>query len=217
MKDNLALAKPYILKEITYSFKYLMQDKRKLVLACLVLAVVPGINIGWRYMDPSVQREAYHSIPFFIWTLGASIGMILTSAVWYLSTARKDFATRLIALGSIYYYTFFLLSKLPFLRFISVFEEVMIFFCTTISLTLLLSYLRNHHINDPTNYKVEYDGMVYEYHHLCRGFTKTVEGLNYLKQKGYISEEEYNARLSTSTERFDEFAMKIHDRYQRLH
>lgn len=216
MKEGLALDKSYILKEIVHSFKYLMQDRRKLALAFLVLIIIPCINIGWKYIDPSISIPSYNNFHFFIWTLGESICMILTSAAWYLSTSKKDFATKLISLASIYYWTFFLVNKMPFGGVIPLYGEIAIFLCAAFLFTRLLMYIKNNFINSRVDYKEEYDGMVYEYHHLCRGFTKTVEGLNYLKEEGYINEEDYNARLSTTTERFDEFAMKIHDRYQKL-
>lgn len=215
-RETLALQGTYFFKEFLYSFKYLFKDKRKLLLAFLVFVLIPLLNISWKFFDPSIPVPYYDDFQVFVWTVGESICMILTSTAWYLSAARKDFATKILALGSIYYWMFILLNKLPFGIVTSVVEELTIFFSAIIIFTLLISYIKNNYINKNIDYKEEYDGMVDDYHHLCRGFTKTVEGLNHLKENGYISEEEYSSRLSTTTERFDEFAMKIHDRYQGL-
>lgn len=216
MKETFALSSPYIIKEFAYSLKYLIKDKRKLVLAFLVFIIIPALNIAWKFVDPAISVPYYDDLQIFVWTIAESICMILTSAAWYLSTAKKDYATKLLAMGSIYYWVFILLNKVPFHDLTSVLEEITIFLCAATIFTLLLNYIKNNYIQKEFDYKEEYDGMVYEYHHLCRGFTKTVEGLNHLKEKGYISEEEYSTRLSSTTERFDEFAMKIHDRYRDL-
>lgn len=216
MKETLALQGTYNLKEFSYSFKYLLKDKKKLSLAFLVFILIPLLNISWKFFDPSIPVPYYDDFQVFVWTIGESICMILTSTAWYLSATRKDFATKLLALGSIYYWMFMLINKLPFEDLTSFMEEALIFLSAATIFTLLISYIKNHYINKNIDYKEEYDGMVDDYHHLCRGFTKTVEGLNHLKEQGYISEEEYSNRLSTTTERFDEFAMKIHDRYQGL-
>ena len=216
MKDTLILQKVYFLRELKYSFRYLIKDKRKLVLALLVFVFIPCLNISWKYVDNTIPVPYYDNLQVFAWTILESICMILTSTAWYLSAARKDIAIKLIALGSIYYWIFIFLTKIPFEDFTTYYEDIAIFVTAVTVFTLLINYIKSHYINRKINYKEEYDGMVYDYHHLCRGFTKTVEGLNHLKKKGYISEEEYSNRLSSTTERFDEFAMKIHDRYQDL-
>jgi hypothetical protein len=216
MKETLTLQGTYFVKEFTYSFKYLYKDKKKLLLAFLVFVLIPLINISWKFFDPSISVPYYDNLQVFVWTVGESVCMILTSTAWYLSAARKDFATKILALGSVYYWVFILLKKLPFEDLTSLMEEMAIFLSAITLFTLFIQYIKNNYINKNIDYKEEYDGMVDDYHHLCRGFTKTVEGLNHLKDNGYISEEEYSSKLSTTTERFDEFAMKIHNRYQGL-
>ena len=217
MKDTLILQKVYFLRELKYSLRYLLKDKRKLILAFLVFIFIPCLNFSWKLVDPSTYDVPYYgNFQVFIWTILESFCMVLTSAAWYLSAARRDFAIKLVALGSIYYWIFIFLTKIPFEDFTSSFEDVAIFVTVITVFTLLINYIKSHYIYKNINYKEEYDGMVYDYHHLCRGFTKTVEGLNHLKNNGYISEQEYSNRLSSTTERFDEFAMKIHDRYQDL-
>ncbi|WP_017731579.1 hypothetical protein [Nafulsella turpanensis] len=216
MKTALTLQPTYIIKDFKYSFAYLLKDKRKLLLAFLVFIFIPLLNISWKFIDPSISAPYYDSLQIFVWTLGESVCMVLTSTAWYLSAARKDYATKLLALGSVYYWIFILLNKIPFEDITSLVEELTIFVSIITAFTLLIRYIKNNYINRNVNYKEEYDGMVYDYHHLCRGFTKTVEGLNNLKEKGYITEEEYSSRLVSVTERFDDFAMKIHNRYQEL-
>ena len=216
MKDTLVLQKVYFVREFKNSFRHLIKDKRKLVLAFLVFIFIPGLNLIWKFFDPEVDVPHYHNLQVLVWTILESFCMILTSTAWYLSAARKDYAIKLIALGSIYYWIFICLTKIPFNNATSFFEEIAIFVTIITVFTLLISYIKNNYIHKRIDYKEEYDGMVYDYHHLCRGFTKTVEGLNHLKKNGYISEEEYGKRLSSTTQRFDEFAMKIHDRYQEL-
>lgn len=216
MKETLTLQGTYLYKEFTYSFKYLYKDKKKLLMAFLVFVLIPMLNVAWKFFDPSIPIPYYDDFQVFAWTIGESICMVLTSTAWYLSAGRKDFVTKILALGSVYYWIFISLHKLPFENITSALEDLTIFFSVVTIFTLLISYIKNNYINKNIDYKEEYDGMVSDYHHLCRGFTKTVEGLSHLKEKGYITEEEYNNRLSTTTERFDEFAMKIHDRYQEL-
>lgn len=216
MKETLALQGTYLYKEFTYSFKYLYKDKKKLLMVFLVFILIPLLNVAWQFFDPSIPVPAYGDSQVFVWSIGESICMVLTSAAWYLSAARKDFATKILALTSVYYWMFVLLNKLPFERVTSAIEELVIFLSVVTVFTLLISYIKSNYINKNIDYKEEYDGMVSDYHHLCRGFTKTVEGLSQLKEKGYITEEEYNQRLSATTERFDAFAMKVHDRYQGL-
>ncbi len=216
MKETLTLEGNYLLKEFSYSVKYLYKDKKKLFLAFLVFILIPLVNISWKFFDPSIPVPYYDDFQIFVWTISESVCMIITSTAWYLSASRKDFATKIIALASVYYWMFILLNKLPFENLTSFIEELAIFISAITIFTLLIRYIKNYYINKNIDYKEEYDGMVDDYHHLCRGFTKTVEGLNHLKENGYISEEEYSIRLSTTTERFDEFAMKIHDRYQGL-
>ena len=216
MKGALTLHINYIVKDLKFSLRYLVKDKRKLLLAFLVFVVIPVLNISWKFVDPSIEVPHYQSLQVLVWTLSESFCMILTSTAWYLSAARKDLVIKLIALGSFYYWIFTLIPKIPFGKSTTFVEEFLIFICCVTIFTFLLNYIRNNYIYKKINYKEEYDGMVYDYHHLCRGFTKTVEGLNHLKKKGYITDEEYGIRLSSTTERFDEFAMKIHDRYQEL-
>ena len=216
MKGTLTLQFNYIIKDFKFSLRYLIKDKRKLILAFLVFVVVPLLNISWKFVDPSFEVPYYQTLDVMVWTLSESACMVLTATAWYLSAARKDSVIKLIALGSLYYWGFTLLIKIPFSQSTTVTEEWLIFICFIVVLTFLLNYIRNNYIYKRINYKEEYEGMVYDYHHLCRGFTKTVEGLNHLKKRGYITDEEYGVRLSSTTERFDEFAMKIHDRYQEL-
>ena len=216
MKETLTLPSTLILKDFKYSFTYLLKDKRKLLLAFLVFIFIPALNVGWKYVDPSVSVPYYDSLQIFVWTLGESICMVLTSTAWYLSAARRDYATKLLALGSICYWAFILLNKMPIGELTSVIEKLALFAAVITGFVLMIRHIKNNYINRNIDYKEEYDGMVYDYHHLCRGFTKTVEGLNNLKEKGYITEEEYNHRLCTVTDRFDAFATKIRDRYQKL-
>ena len=216
MKGSLSLHLDYLIKDFKFSLRYLFKDKRKLILAFLVFIFIPILNISWKLVDSSIEVPYYKSLDVLVWTLSESACMVLTSTAWYLSAARKDLAIKLIALGSVYYWMFSLLTKVPLMGSTTLVEEILIFVCTVLVFTFLLNYIRNNYIYKKINYKEEYDGMVYDYHHLCRGFTKTVEGLNHLKKKGYITDEEYGVRLSSTTERFDEFAMKIHDRYQEL-
>ena len=216
MKDALVLQKIYFLRELKYSLRYLIRDKRKLVLAFLVFIFIPSLNAVWKFIDSDMEVPYYNNLQVLAWTMLESICMVLTSTAWYLSAARKDHAIKLIALGSIYYWIFIFLTKLPLEDVTSLYEDVAIFVSVVTVFTLLVDYIKSHYIHKNINYKDEYDGMVYDYHHLCRGFTKTVEGLNHLKKNNYISDAEYNNRLSSTTKRFDEFAMKIHDRYQDL-
>ncbi len=216
MKESLVLNVSYFIKDFKFSLRYLIKDKRKLLLASLVFIVIPVLNVSWKFADSSVPVPYYDNLQVLVWTLAESVCMVLTSTAWYLSAARKDYVIKLIALGSVYYWVFTLLKKIPLGTSTTVAEEVLIFLCCITVFTFLLNYIRNNYILKHVNYKEEYDGMVYDYHHLCRGFTKTVEGLDHLKRKGYITDEEYGSRLSSTTQRFDEFATKIHDRYQDL-
>ena len=216
MKGALTLHINSLFKDLRFSFRYLMKDKRRLLLAFLVFVIIPLVNVSWKLVDPSIEVPYYENLQVLVWTLSETACMVLTSTAWYLSAGRKDYVIKFISLGSVYYWVFTFLPKVPFGKSTTLLEEILIFICCITIFTFLLNYIRNNYIYKNTNYKEEYDGMVYDYHHLCRGFTKTVEGLNHLKKKGYITDEEYGIRLSSTTERFDEFAMKIHDRYQEL-
>ena len=185
-------------------------------MAFLVFFLIPLLNVVWRFIDTGTQVPYYGEMQVLVWTILEAVCVVFTSAAWYLSAAKKDFAGRLISLGSVYYWISVLVQKIPFVIYTTGGEEIVIFIIACIIFTFFLNYIRSNYINRGIDYKEEYDGMVYDYHHLCRGFTKTVEGLNHLKDKGYISEEEYNNRLSSTTERFDEFALKIQERYQGL-
>lgn len=198
------------------SFRYLFKDRKKLFLVFLVFLLIPFLNLLWRFVEPNIVVPHYNDLQIMVWVIMEAACIVFTSAAWYLSAARKDFAIRLISLGSVYYWTFILIQKIPFVIKTTALEEGLIFITVSVVFTLFLNYIRDNYINKNINYKEEYDGMVFDYQHLCRGFTKTVDGLNHLKKKGYITEEEYSLRLSTTTERFDEFATKIHQRYQEL-
>ena len=101
----------------------------------------------------------------FVWTFTVNFLVVVLSIAWYFSVPTKDYVMRIITLSALAFGVFLTYQTLPFFEKAPLWQDLVasgvIFAC----LYFCLRYIQNNYLENPHDYKVLHDGLVYDIHH----------------------------------------------------